>query len=40
MRNKEYILDYTGDKARYRQRTYSESILPEGAYVGNIPITA
>lgn len=40
MRNKEYILDYTGDKARYRPRTYAESILPEGAYVGNIPITA
>lgn len=40
MRNKEYILDYTEDKARYRPRTYAESILPEGAYVGTIPVTA
>ena len=40
MRNREYILDYTEDKARYRPRTYAESILPEGAYVGTIPVTA
>lgn len=36
LRSKEYILDATGNKIKYRKRTPSETILPEGAYIGDL----
>lgn len=36
LRNKEYILDATGNKIKYRKRTPSETILPEGYYIGDL----
>lgn len=36
LRSKEYILDATGNKIKYRKRTSSETILPEGAYIGDL----